>query len=178
MLLLITGGSASGKSALAEQAAAALTAGRVAYVATMQALDAESRARVARHREMRGGRGFDTLESPLALPEPAALAPYDTLLLECVSNLLANRIYGCGQTPEAAARYVSESIADAAGWLPNMVVVTNEVFSDGGRYDPDTAAYIEALGQVNRGLARRADAVVEAVCGISVFIKGKGRITL
>lgn len=61
MIVLVTGGAASGKSAYAERLALALP-GPHAYVATMRHGDEETEARIARHREMRAGKGFVTLE--------------------------------------------------------------------------------------------------------------------
>ena len=61
MIALVTGGASSGKSAFAERLALALPAPR-AYVATMRHGDAETEARIARHRRMRADKGFATVE--------------------------------------------------------------------------------------------------------------------
>ena len=50
-------------------------------------------------------------------------------------------------------------------------MVTNEIFSDGTAYDPDTTDYLEVLGQLNEALAREAGEVTEVVFGIPVRIK-------
>src|SRR5947209_16990448 len=64
-LILILGGTRSGKSALAERLAA--SSGRpVAFVATATAGDDEMRERIARHRASRP-RQWHTLEEPLDL---------------------------------------------------------------------------------------------------------------
>ena len=60
----------------------------------------------------------------------------------------------------------------AAGQAGLLAVVTNELFSDGMDYDPDTLAYLEVLARLNRALARRAGRVYEVVCGIPVAWKG------
>lgn len=65
MFVLVTGGAASGKSAYAENLLLRSPASPKCYLATMLAQDAESRARVERHRAMRKGKGFLTLECPL-----------------------------------------------------------------------------------------------------------------
>ena len=54
-----------------------------------------------------------------------------------------------------------------------LVIVSNEVGSGGARYAGDTLRYLQTLGEVNRRLAARADAVCEVVCGIPVPLKGK-----
>ena len=61
MNILVTGGSASGKSSLAERLAVQGPPPWT-YVATMRPWGAEARARIDRHRRLRRGRGFETLE--------------------------------------------------------------------------------------------------------------------
>lgn len=58
MMILITGGSGSGKSAYAEQTVLAQGAARRYYIATMRPWDEECRRRIARHRQMRADKGF------------------------------------------------------------------------------------------------------------------------
>ena len=53
-----------------------------------------------------------------------------------------------------------------------LVIVTNEVYSDGCEYDACTTDYIRLLGEINVRLSRAADAVVEVVYSIPVFLKG------
>ena len=52
-----------------------------------------------------------------------------------------------------------------------IVVVTNEVFSDGLLYDEETLEYIRALADINCRMATMAELVTEVVCGIPVNIK-------
>ena len=58
----------------------------------------------------------------------------------------------------------------------NIVLVTNEIFSDGISYDETTTAYQQKLGEINCGLAKLADAVVEVVCGIPLIRKDQTAI--
>ena len=53
----------------------------------------------------------------------------------------------------------------------NLVVVTNEIFSDGCEYDDMTKEYICHLGNINQYMAKKADIVVEVVCGIPIYHK-------
>ena len=89
MMTVVTGGSGSGKSAFAEDKILSYGARKRIYIATMHPYDEESLQRVARHRKMRAGKGFETVEcytglNVLDFPENAAV------LLECMSNLAAN----------------------------------------------------------------------------------------
>lgn len=191
MLYLVTGGSGSGKSAYAEKAAVNLYAdrksgGRLYYVATMYPYeDGETEQRIEKHRSMRRGRGFETIEcyTELAALEKNVICR-DVLLLECMSNLLANEMFLAAgglraeeeddiETASLYERTEERILAPIMRMAQSggcVVVVTNEIFSDGraGQYDNDTRRYIELLGYINRRLAEPADCCVEVVCGIPV----------
>ena len=83
MFILVIGGAASGKSAFAESLACKGASPRV-YVATMQSVDTECEKRIARHRQMRAGKGFTTLECPSELENADIWGK--TVLLECLSK--------------------------------------------------------------------------------------------
>lgn len=171
MIALVTGGSGSGKSAWAEGLCAALQPGEKTYIATMDPHGGGARARIARHRAMRAGKGFRTEERPRSL-SGLALGGADTALLECMSNLTANVMFSPAPPADCAGRIWGdlEPLMDRCG---NLVVVSNEIFSDGVAYDPDTTAYLAALGDLNRRIAARADLVAEIVCGLPIFWKGE-----
>ena len=172
MIVLVTGGSGSGKSELAEGMAARLCPGVKYYVATMIAWGEEGQKRVERHRRLRAGKGFETIERPVALI--GAPVPFGaTALVECVSNLLANEMFDPSGAGEACVRASLDGLFGLAGRCAHLVIVTNEIFSDGTAYDESTARYVRALGEVNRALAARADVVVEAVCGLPLLRKGR-----
>lgn len=171
MLILVSGGSGSGKSAFAESLIADSPMARRIYLATMRVWDEEGRARVARHRALRAGKGFETVECPLDL-DSAALPAGSAVLLEDLSNLLLNERFAAPGAEERVLNGVKH-LADTAALA---VVVTNELCSDGIRYDPDTAAYLEELSGLNRAIAAGADAVYEVACGLPICWKGGGPI--
>ena len=170
MLILVSGGSASGKSEFAESL---MTAGGESprfYAATMRIWDRECQERVERHRAMRRDKGFTTLECPedpgkLTIPSGSAV------LLEDLSNLCANVYFG-EVGPERTEKHVFSGVMHLARQAKRTVVVTNELFSDGICYDPETAGYLRCLAALNRRIAAEADAVYEVVCGIPVCWKG------
>lgn len=173
MFTLVVGGAGSGKSAWAERWAAASPCRPLYYIATMEPFGPEALARVAKHRRMREGKGFATLErytglAGLTLPERG------TALLECLGNLTANELYspaGAG-TEQGALDAVSRGVDALLDQCGDLVVVSNEVFSGGNRYAGDTEVYLRTLARVNRVLATRADRVCEVACGLPQFIKG------
>ena len=167
MLTLVYGGAGSGKSALAEKICCSLPRERV-YLATMQAHDAESLARVTRHREQRRGMGFRTLELPCGLAK-AAVRQDDNILLEDLSNLLANEMFAENGGGEEA---VWEGIRHLLISCAHLTVVTNEVFTTGACYGDSTLQYLKSLAALNRGIASIGDLVIEAVCGLPNVLKG------
>ena len=173
MLVLVTGGAASGKSARAEDIVCRLANGRpMLYVAAMEPSGEEAQRRIARHRALRAGKGFDTLEHAKRFDRLRVPAGYEAALFECISNALANELFspdGAGENWKNSILSGVDALAEAC---PHVVLVTNEVFSDGRTYDAGTMAYLRALGQLNLLLAQRADVVVESVCGIPVMRKG------
>lgn len=184
MLVLITGGARSGKSAHAVAVAQAL-AGPVLFLATGLPIDEEMAERIRRHRQMRPP-GWATVEEPL---QPArAIGTYaskgSVVVLDCVAVWLGNLLHhhlgesgprGVHQAEALRQRALAE--ADALCRLPDsrglrLVVVTSEV---GLGIVPETALsrlYRDLLGEVNQLLARRADRVIWMVAGIPVRIKG------
>ncbi len=173
-MILISGGSGSGKSEYAEGRAVRLhteSGGALYYAATMMVYDEESRRRVERHRKMREGKGFATVEVPMHIASLPSVAG-DTVLVECLSNLLANEMYEPAGTADACVRTIIDGIRCLMCTGANLVIVTNEVFSDGVRYDASTMLYIERLGIINAALADMADEVIEVAAGIALPKKG------
>ncbi len=170
MRTLVIGGGASGKSEYAEELFSGL-AGKKYYIATMMPYGADSLWRIEKHRQARRDRGFFTLEhyadiGGLRLPERGSA------LLECLGNLTANELFSRGLTEDEAFESILSGISSLALQCDDLVVVTNDVFSGGNRYDEGTLAYIRTLGRVNAAFAGRFEKVFEVVCGIPVAIKG------
>lgn len=55
----------------------------------------------------------------------------------------------------------------------NLLLVSNDVFCDGVRYDAGTEAYLRALGTLHVLLAGEADAAVECVSGLARMARGQ-----
>lgn len=189
MLHIVYGGSASGKSSYAESFAMSLQGdGRLLYIATMYPykwntteLDPETIQRIERHRAMRADKGFDTVECYRHV-EHIMAKRQDVLLLECMSNLLANEMYlepdsnagsDMAETMSPVSNKIVQALIDLSTRVQELVIVTNDVFSDGGSltYDESTREYVKNLAEINCALAREAATVTEVVCGIPVIVK-------
>ena len=183
MRILVTGGSASGKSEFAEQKLLSLCAAvesvppstaQKYYIATMPIFSPEDEARKEKHLRARQGRGFVTIEQPvdlssLRLPEPTD-ATGRFALLEDIGNLAANEMFGKNGISEAAERIAIGAFSLAAQ-CDGAVIVSVDVARDGIGYDPETSEYIRIIEHVNRALAAEFDEVYEVAAGIPVRIK-------
>ena len=167
MIVLVTGGSGCGKSTWAEKLVAALPDEKRVYIATMQVYDEESVKRVERHRAQRADKGFATIECEKDL-DSAKIDEGSTVLLEDLVNLVANEMFDGGD----AGRIVP-ALRNLAGKCRNLVMVTNDVFSDGIEYAESTQEYLKILAGVNHAAAEMADCVVEVVYSIPVAVKGE-----
>ena len=177
MLRLVTGGSGSGKSRYAEDLILSFGPRKRYYIATMMPWDGECRRRIERHRRMRAEKGFETVEQYLDL-ETLSLEPGAAVLLGCLSNLAANEYFretrpdsssdaGLSWKSQVETR-LAEGIFRLETQAAELVVVTNEIFSDGAAYDGETMNYMEVLGRTNARLAARAGQVTEVVYGIPI----------
>lgn len=176
MVTLVIGGAASGKSEFAESLV--LAAGDLPryYIATMQPFDDECRKRIQRHREMRAKKRFETIECFTRL-EQVILPKRGVVLLECMSNLVANELYSPDGAGDCAIESIQRGLEALRSQCQELVIVSNEVFSGGSSYEGDTLRYLQILARVNRMLAQQADIVYEVFCGVPVCHKGKGRTT-
>lgn len=172
MFTLIVGGAASGKSRTAEDLLLRCAHAPRIYIATLEPFDDECRARVARHRAMRAGKGFQTVERYRDLAR-ADVPMGCAALLEDVGNLTANELYGPAGAGEDTVNAVLRGVDALLARCGELVVVSNDTHSGGADYEGDTDRFLRALGQINRALAAKADNVAELVCGVAMWHKGR-----
>lgn len=192
MLHLVIGGSASGKSEYAESQAVEYAQPQVAgpdskptaagsrlyYIAAMKPYGEEAQKRIERHRLLRQGKGFETIEWYTDLAALCAEKPElagQTVLVECLSNLTANEIFDPeGAGPAGAEEAIMSGLRELAALAEKLIVVSADVFGEGpgGRNDTEpgdmTDVYIRILGRINTRLARMADQVTEVVYSIPI----------
>ena len=172
MLIFVFGGSGSGKSEYAEKRISEAGEMPRYYVATMEPFGKEGKKRIERHRKLRSGKGFTTVECAthlegLRLPEKGAV------LLEDMSNLLANEIWsenGRGWSQDLSED-ICRSIERLADGQQLTVVVGNDIHRDGEPQTPEMEQYASLLAECQTRLAALADEVVEVVCGIPIILR-------
>ncbi len=176
MFIFISGAVRSGKSEWAERAAVSLSpAGRRIYLATAQVYDEEMRRRVVRHVEARRTRGFETVERERDVDGIVHLIPSGSVvLLECLGTLVANEMFA-GELVEPTAsviKKVMRALSALRKRAESLIIVSNDIFSDGLTYDSSTENYRTALGALHTVLAPEADCAVECICGLAMMHSG------
>lgn len=176
MMTVITGVSGSGKSEYAENKAVKLSRGaELYYVATMQPYGEEGRLRIERHHRLRAGKGFTTIECYRDIERVIDMIGAErcqeaTILLECMSNLLANEMFGTKSESSVTDKVLS-GISCISRQCRHLIVVTNEVFEDGVSYEKTIEVYIKSLGKVNQKLVELADEAEEVIYSIPMLLK-------
>ena len=161
------GGARSGKSRYAEQLVMAQPPPWV-YLATAEASDDEMKARIAEHRDRRGGR-WQTVETPLDLAGSLQEASSATALVDCLTLWLSNLMLA-ERDVEAEILRLEQVVA--ARRAP-IVLVSNEV---GSGIVPDNALarrFRDWQGRLNQRVAASADCVVLMVAGLPMVLKGQ-----
>ena len=179
-LTLILGGVRSGKSAWAEQQAAARNQ-LVLYLATGQAGDAEMAERIRRHQDRRPA-SWQTIEEPLrpAAALSAALSntagPPPVVLLDALDVWIANIILEQESADFAAVE--SLVLAELARLLAvcrqqtaAAILVSSEVGLSPVPPNALGRRFQDLSGAVNQQAAAAADAVYLVVAGLPVQVK-------
>lgn len=171
MLVFISGGVRSGKSSYGEELAGRMSGGRKVYLATSEPYDSEMEDRIKHHQEQRRGKGFFTIEKSRNIGElEVQIDNGDTILLDCLGNLLANEMFGESKADDLIKKICSDifKLNDRAG---NLIVISNDVFSDGCGYQDSVLEYIDKLAKIHIEIVKAADMAVECVFGNRIYHK-------
>lgn len=173
-IILITGGSRSGKSQHAQSLCEALPGQRL-FLATAAALDDEMAQRITRHQEDRRQGDWQTVEEPLEIEAVVRGAEPDaTILVDCLTLWVSNLLHREPALAEDDIDQYGRELLRTARQRPGiMVLVTNEV---GMGIVPDnhlSRRFRDLTGRLNQTIAMAADQVVLVTCGIPLPIKQK-----
>ncbi|WP_380873234.1 adenosylcobinamide kinase/adenosylcobinamide phosphate guanyltransferase [Sphingomonas sp. DBB INV C78] len=163
--ILILGGARSGKSRFAQTIAEA-ESGPLTYVATAEARDTEMAQRIARHRADRGPR-WTTVEAPHDLPQHIAQHDVGTMVVDCLTLWLSNRLLADADMESEIDALVT-AIGKARG---SLILVSNEV---GSGIVPESALgriFRDHAGRANQVVAAAADRVALVVAGLPLWLK-------
>ena len=189
-IVMITGGSRSGKSTFAQQLAEYLSETRT-YIATCPVVDGEIADRIEKHRRDRQNRRWQTIEEEIDLAgaldqgmregigkEEVEKKKEGVILVDCLTLWINNLLYQAerrgASLSEADIVAASQEVLRAARSCEGTVIfVSNEV---GLGIVPDHFSgrlFRDLAGRCNQVFAREANAVVFMVSGIPMWIKGK-----
>jgi adenosylcobinamide kinase/adenosylcobinamide-phosphate guanylyltransferase len=173
---LITGGSRSGKSRMAQELARK-AGGPVLFVATAEAGDEEMKQRIEAHRKNRPA-DWTTLEvtTHIGRKITANIGRAKMVIIDCIT-LLINNIFqqheGTADTllEKAVEAEIKELISCIKHSSARFIIVTNEVGLGIVPADGVSRLYRDLLGKANQMLAEHIDEVIFMVAGIPVIIK-------
>ena len=175
-VILVTGGSASGKSAFAEELAVrfrGFSGGEMIYLAAMDPSVPGNAERILRHRRNRSGKGFRTAELSRDVGRLEAGAE-DTVLLECLSNLAANEMFlpdGTAVSQEETEKKLLAEIRSLASRAGTLIIVGGRLSEELPSYGEGTRAYLQVFSRVQNMAAEIAEEVYEVTAGIPVRLK-------
>ncbi|BDD87153.1 bifunctional adenosylcobinamide kinase/adenosylcobinamide-phosphate guanylyltransferase [Desulfofustis limnaeus] len=179
-LVLVVGGTRSGKSDYAQQRCELLPGSRC-FLATCVPLDNEMQDRVARHRLARQTQRWTTVEEPLHLDEAIRSHPdFDVYLVDCltlwVSNMLLDKPDMSVEQALRALELQVEALLDALCIRQaTAVLVSGEVGMGIVPENRLARLFRDLVGRCNQLVAERADEVVLVSCGIPLHLKNRGR---
>lgn len=165
MIYFVSGGADSGKSFFSESIMTSFK-GRKLYIAAMENSSTHAKKRIAYHRKMREGKGFETYEKQKDY-KCINVEDYEAVILECLGTLTANHLYGGGNI---------ESLFQDIDYLlencKNLVIVSNDISSCGITYNKEMVEYMKTLNKASIYIAEKSDVVVESISGIPYIHKG------
>ena len=175
MTVFISGGCKNGKSMLAQRLAKDFSEnGELYYIATMIPHDLEDEERIKKHIADRDGWGFKTIERGrdiLRCLEEGT--PGGSYLLDSVTALLSNEMFAGKEAAFTSPERVAEELKVLASSVRAIVMVSDFIYADAGRYDEFTENYRRGLAYIDRELARVSDVVVEVCAGNYIVHKGE-----
>ena len=171
-LILVTGGTRSGKSSFAQNLAEEAQ-GRKAFIATAEPLDREMKERIALHKQERPA-GWDTVEEPINLATAVKECgeAYDVLLIDCLTLWISNLLVNKSIQEEAILKNISALVAGCREVPARVIVVTNELGMGIVPSDRLSRLYRDLVGKANQQVASAADEVYFLVSGIPMKLKG------
>lgn len=167
-VILITGGSRSGKSSYAEQLALSLSDAPV-YLATARIWDDEFRERVRRHQERRGPQWTN-------LEEEKYLSRHDltgrVVVVDCLTLWCTNFFFDSQSDVDASLAALKAEFDRFTAQEATFLFVTNEIGMGGTSDNALQRRFTDLQGWMNQYVASQADEVLLMVSGIPVKIKG------
>ena len=166
-IILITGGSRSGKSTYAEKLALSLSDSPV-YMATARIWDEEFRQRVIAHQQRRGPE-WSNIEENKYLSRHALAEK--VVLVDCVTLWCTNVFVDLNADVQVALDALQKEFDLLTRQNAIFIFVTNEIGMGGVSPNEIQRKFTDVQGWINQYIAARADKVICMISGIPLQIK-------
>lgn len=166
-IILITGGSRSGKSTYAEKLALSLSDSPV-YMATARIWDEEFRQRVIAHQQRRGPE-WSNIEENKYLSRHALAEK--VVLVDCVTLWCTNFFFDLNADVQVALDALQKEFDLLTRQNAIFIFVTNEIGMGGVSPNEIQRKFTDVQGWMNQYIAARADKVICMISGIPLQIK-------
>jgi adenosylcobinamide kinase / adenosylcobinamide-phosphate guanylyltransferase len=170
-LVLITGGSRSGKSSYAINLAQSAVGGQAYFIATAEPSDDEMRTRIANHRRERPP-VFQTIEEPLELCRTLEKleARASVVVIDCLTLWISN-LMAAGRGDDAVLTEAENLARLLRASRYQALVVSDEVGSGLVPMDPVGRRFRDLLGWTNQTIGRASDLILMMVAGYPLRVK-------
>ena len=181
-IVLVTGGSRSGKSVLAENKAFEYGDGSVLYIATAIVTDEDMKERIRLHQERRDAR-WDTHEGYKDICQALEKTDKTTALLDCITVFITNYMFDEERDFDSLTKDEIHELEDmilaelkkivetARKKNKNLIMVTNEVGMSLVSPYRMSRIFSDINGRANELLASMSDEVYMSICGIPMKLK-------
>lgn len=179
-IILVTGGSRSGKSTFAEELLK--DKDDVLYIATAVVTDAEMKKRIEKHKERRNPK-WGTFEGYKDLTRVLEEFDYKYIMLECIGTMVTNLMFDkeydfenmSVEDIEKLSKLVKQEvelfIRAVREKNKNLVIVTNEVGWSLISEHKMGRIFSDILGQLNQFIGALSDEVYLVACGLPLKLK-------
>lgn len=174
MFIFISGSSRSGKSSYAESRLESFSGSLKIYIAASRVTDDEMKERVKLHQERRRDKGFITIErecdlGDVNIPEGASV------MIESLTAWTANEMFRdeCVHDSDYVIGKIHSELEGIRQKAMNLIVVADDIFSDGITYDALTELYMKTLAELEIMIASYADEVIEIFAGMPYNFKNE-----
>lgn len=144
------------------------------YLATMKVYGDEGILRVEKHRKERAGKGFITIEEYENIGN-IDVDKSSLVLLECISNLVANNKFkddGSIEENNIVLEEIWKDICLLDKRCLELVIVGNDIYNDNEdikkNFSKETLAYIDLMYDLHRRICDRSSESSEIVFGIEI----------
>lgn len=166
-IIMITGGTRSGKSSFAQRLALDLSPTPI-YLATSRIWDEEHHQRIKRHQADRGTQWTN-------IEEEKELSKHNfdgkTVLVDCVTLWLTNFFFDSNSNIELSLALAKKEIDNLSAQDATYIFVTNEIGMGGHSGNDIQRHFTDLQGWTNQYIASKANEVYLMVSGIDVRIK-------